>query len=663
MHDPRPLHLQSLKSQLHVVQCTIPPLPPIVSFTSGLGSLIPVFTMGDLHPLPSLGAPSRAPSRQSSSHDLTESHLYIRDFVRETRQRLNFSSIQLPILDDHHRAELSDGETILVPLSCSALNALASMTRQLNTITTQLGTIRSIVATLPTFTALDSRLAPINAFLSDLSHTVSAAPPPQAPAPSRPPVPPTRATTYPAPAPTRPPIPPVSATARPTPFPAQPRAKSDAQPSNKTPPSSFDPDIPRDAPTTRAFYGDLRAWADKFPHSWEANAFHEGKYPDPTSFISGHLAPDCPKPQPSYAQAASKGASKGKKNKRSLMAAKVASTNNLAPVIQAPRSLPTAERRFYAPRSSPSEHPQAPLIAATFCDIAACVLTDANCILPLAVTTKVNDRGSVTLLVTDPATPSAASAPYFDALSSQLNKSFPVGEAPWLPFRLAPNGAWLAIHSLPIAFLPEDAEELFPCLAESILNSKDIRILAGRYLNPDTRSREGKTATSIIVSVHLGDVPTMSSSIRLFSCSRTIERAYSSNRYMQCKNCWGSGHGAPRCPSPDPICPICSLNHTRAMHRCPNPTCPGGGNLKAAPGCCSSLPPRCTNCGGAHTATQRDCDSRPTPPPLRRSIAAEEVVPPPPAGDEMDTATDDRNISPSPFTHTLPPVGVRDGNS
>ena len=215
--------------------------------------------MGDLHPLPSSGAPSRAPSRQSSSPDLTESHLYIRDFVRETRQRLNFSSIQLPILDDHHCAELSDGETILVPLSCSALNALASMTCQLNTITTQLGTIRSIVATLPTFTALDSRLAPINAFLSDLSHTVSAAPPPQAPAPSRPPVPLTGATTYPAPAPTRPPIPPVSATTRPTPFPAQPRAKSDAQPPNKTPPSPFDPDIPRDAPTTRAFYGDLRA--------------------------------------------------------------------------------------------------------------------------------------------------------------------------------------------------------------------------------------------------------------------------------------------------------------------------------------------------------------------------------------------------------------------
>ena len=266
---------------------------------------------------------------------------------------------------------------------------------------------------------------------------------------------------------------------------------------------------------------------------WEANAFHEGKSPNPTTCIPGHLAPDCPKPQPSYAQAACKGSSKGKKNKSFLMAAQVASASNLTPATQAPRSLPTAERRFYPPRSSPSEHPQEPLIAATFPEIAPRFLRDANCILPLAVTTKVNDRGSVTLVVTDPTTPAAAFAPYFDALSSQLKKSFPVVGSPWLPFRLAPNEVQLDIHSLPLAFLPEDPEELFPCLAESILNSENIRILSARYLNRDKRSREGKTAPSVIVSVHPGDVLTMGSSIRLFSRSRTIERAYSSNQYTQ----------------------------------------------------------------------------------------------------------------------------------
>ena len=133
-HAPRPLHLQSLKLQLHVVQCTIPPRPLTPPAFQASRSWSPIVKMDDLPPLPSSAAPSRASSRQSSSPGLSESHLYIRDFVRETRQRLNFTSVQLPILDDTQLSELSDGETILLPLCCSALNALASMTRQLDIV-------------------------------------------------------------------------------------------------------------------------------------------------------------------------------------------------------------------------------------------------------------------------------------------------------------------------------------------------------------------------------------------------------------------------------------------------------------------------------------------------------------------------------------------------
>jgi len=462
---------------------------------------------------------------QSSSSELNQSHLYIRDFVRETRQRPNFTSTQLTILDDHQLSGLSDGETVVIPVSCSSLNALTSMTGQLDTITTQLGNIQARVATLPTWPGLQGTREHINAAIGDLSHRVTA-PLPHAPAPTRPSVPPTAAPTRQAPAPTRPPVPPLGA-----PAPSLPRPKTQAPPPNQGSSSSVAPDIPRYDVGTWSFYGDPRAYADKFPDSWEANGLREGKYPDPTTIIAGHLAPDCPKPQQSYAKAASTCAPKGKKNKSSLKAAQVASVSNSVPATQPPKSLPTVISRFYAPRSTSSEHQQASVIAATFPDIAARVLRDANCILPLAVTTKVNDRRFVTILVTHPATPAAAFAPYFDALSSQLKKSFPVGESPWLPFRLAANEAQLAIHSLPIAFLPEDPHEPFPCLAESILNSKNIRILAARNLNPDALSREGKSATSVIVSIHPGNVSAMGSSIRLFSHTRTVERAYSSNRY------------------------------------------------------------------------------------------------------------------------------------
>jgi len=117
-----------------------------------------------------------------------------------------------------------------------------------------------------------------------------------------------------------------------------------------------------------------------------------------------------------------------------------------------------AERRFYTPRSSPIDHPESLLKAATFSDIALRVLRDTNCTLPLAVTAKFNDRGSVTLLISNPTTPAAAFAPYFDALTTQLNPSFPGGDSPRLPFHLVPIEIQLAIHSMRLAFLPADPE-------------------------------------------------------------------------------------------------------------------------------------------------------------------------------------------------------------
>ena len=218
-----------------------------------------------------------------------------------------------------------------------------------------------------------------------------------------------------------------------------------------------------------------------------------------------------------------------KKNKNSTIASKVSVAVNSAHALQKPKPLPTAERRFYAPISPPTEHPDSLLIAATFPNIAARVLRDANCTLPLSVTAKVNDRGSVTLHVSDPTTLAAAFAEYFDALTTPLNRSFPVGNSPWRPCRLAPNELQLAIHSLPIVFLPTNADELFPSLADSVFNSKNVQILSDRFLNPNPQSRAGKSATSVIVSVNPSDVPTIGTSIRLFSNSRPLDCAYSSS--------------------------------------------------------------------------------------------------------------------------------------
>jgi hypothetical protein len=98
---------------------------------------------------------------------------------------------------------------------------------------------------------------------------------------------------------------------------------------------------------------------------------------------------------------------------------------------------------------------------ARFPDIAARVLRDANCSLPLSFSCTVNNKGSVSLLSNDPHTPATSYAPYFAPLSAALNKSFEVGNAPWDQFKPAPNEVQLAIHSLPIDCLAERDEDLF----------------------------------------------------------------------------------------------------------------------------------------------------------------------------------------------------------
>jgi len=122
---------------------------------------------------------------------------------------------------------------------------------------------------------------------------------------------------------------------------------------------------------------------------------------------------------------------------------------------KSPPPLPQAVRRFFASRTTIEPHPEALKIVAQFPDIAASVLTEANCSLPLSFTCTVNDKGSVSLLGSDLHTSASAYTPYFAPLSSRLNKAFPVGNSPWDLFKPAPNETQILIHSIPFGFLPQ----------------------------------------------------------------------------------------------------------------------------------------------------------------------------------------------------------------
>jgi len=311
-----------------------------------------------------------------------------------------------------------------------------------------------------------------------------------------------------------------------------------------------------------------------------------------SSFTPGHLHPFF-RPSPSYAQAASGSGSGGKGKGKAgkppspqLVASWVA-----PPVKKGPPSLPGAQPSFFAPRQSPSPHPDALTIPATFPDISARVLRESNCLLPLGFSATVNPPGSVSLTITDKATPAGSYAPYFDSLTRALNQSFPVDENPGCTLVLTPTAVQLAIDRLPLQILLQDEEELFPYIRQAILNDKATQILSARYLNPSRDSRATKQATSVVVTVNPQNVSALTAGVVILSQKHNIELAFSSSRTSPCKNCWRYGHAHQRCPATHPTCSICVLHHTPAAHRCQNPTCPRSGNNKPVQSCCPTSPP------------------------------------------------------------------------
>ena len=76
-----------------------------------------------------------------------------------------------------------------------------------------------------------------------------------------------------------------------------------------------------------------------------------------------------------------------------------------------------------------------------------------------------------------------------------------MGENPWYTLVLAPTAVQLAIHGLPLRFLLQDEEELFPYIGQAILNEKATPVISARYLNPHRDSRGTKQATLVVVTV------------------------------------------------------------------------------------------------------------------------------------------------------------------
>jgi len=186
----------------------------------------------------------------------------------------------------------------------------------------------------------------------------------------------------------------------------------------------------------------------------------------------------------------------GKKN---ATAARVAASSK-STVPKGPPPLTAAQRRFFAPRTSPPFPHYSFIMTATLPDIMANVLKEANCSLLLSLTASVNCNGAVTL-TPNPYTPSSAYSAFFNAITKKLNQSLPVGDNPFHVFREAATSVALLIHNLSLPMLRHNPTDLFPALLESISNAIDVPMLGARFQQSYHVRRAEKHTTSVVVAV------------------------------------------------------------------------------------------------------------------------------------------------------------------
>jgi len=135
-------------------------------------------------PLPPSSVPS---TRPSSTSPPSEQIIYVRNFLGERLNKLGLNDmVPLPTSSELGR-DLSMGESVILPLLCSAINALAYLLERVDTrndcITHTPDSISQVANSVLNRDKLTTSLAPITFSVRDLSHRVSTALPSHRPTP------------------------------------------------------------------------------------------------------------------------------------------------------------------------------------------------------------------------------------------------------------------------------------------------------------------------------------------------------------------------------------------------------------------------------------------------------------------------------------------------
>ena len=171
--------------------------------------------------------------------------------------------------------KISLGEATIVPILCTLLLTVNDMRSEISALRSSLEALDSHTCACPTTAEIqrpvqDGATLPISNTLRDLSHRMAGALLPH----------PTLASSG---------LSAGRATQAAPPKGAQ--APHPQRPNPSQPKQGMDPDVPRYHPATKTFYGNPEAYGAKFPESWEAKTFNQGRYPAANTFSPVHEDP------------------------------------------------------------------------------------------------------------------------------------------------------------------------------------------------------------------------------------------------------------------------------------------------------------------------------------------------------------------------------------
>ena len=132
------------------------------------------------------------PASPSTSQRTTPPLEFLSDLFTETRDSLRLPPQLVQNLSPHALSTISAGEGSILSILCAAVSAIVTIKKQLDTVNTRLvelskenkqlrEKIHDVSSVLANDVATSEELRPLNSALRDLSHRVSAPPPPRQP--------------------------------------------------------------------------------------------------------------------------------------------------------------------------------------------------------------------------------------------------------------------------------------------------------------------------------------------------------------------------------------------------------------------------------------------------------------------------------------------------